>query len=204
MALLSSLYPDVLPYVPGCPDPMLDQEIRRAAIEFFRRSRAWMAWLDPIVVSSAIQEYDLDLPANAQVFRIEAASLNGREYPVSGLRALTADPSYDNAEQAAAVSLDRLSVVLTQALGDGDRLQIRAALTLSKTALSLDDALFDQHSDAIVEGAKYRLMRVPGVLHKPQEAQEARGNFEAAIAAASHSAWRGHTNATPRARVSWH
>lgn len=203
MALLSALYPDVLPYVPGCPDPMLDQEIRRAAIEFFRRSRAWMAWLDPIVVSSAIQEYALILPANAQVFRIEAASLNGREYPVSGLRALKADPSYDNAEQAAAVSLDRLSVVLTQALSDGDRLQIRAALTLSKTALSLEDALFDQYSDAIVEGAKYRLMRVPGVLHKPQEAQEAQGNFEAAIAAASHSAWRGNTNATPRARVSW-
>lgn len=203
MALLSALYPDVLPYVPGCPDPMLTQEIRSAAMEFFRRTRAWMTWLDPMVLSSTIREYDLDLPAGSQVFRIEAASLNGRPYPVAGLRALNADPSYDNNQQAAAVSVDRLSVVLTQAANDGDRLQIRAALTLSKAALSLDDALYDQHKDAIAEGAKYRLMRVPGVLHKPQEAREAKDNFEAAIASASHGAWRGHTNATPRASVLW-
>ena len=36
MATWSDLHPDVLPYVPGCPDPVLDQEIRQAAVEFFR------------------------------------------------------------------------------------------------------------------------------------------------------------------------
>ena len=44
---------------------------------------------------------------------------------------------------------------------------------------------------------------MPGPLHKPREAEEARLLFEAAVARAGVDAWRSHTNATPRARPKW-
>jgi hypothetical protein len=94
-------------------------------------------------------------------------------------------------------------VTLTQTVGTAARLQVQASLAPSRTAIGLEALLASQHRLAIVEGAKHRLMRVPGPLHKPKPAEESRQLFEAAVAAASVDAWRGHTNSTPRARPKW-
>ena len=203
MALWSAFHPDVLVYVPGCPDPTVEQALRDASIEFFRRTRAWMEWLEPIVTGGTLREYELELPTGAEVVRIERATRAGQPLEVQGFRTLTSDPARIAGGDLALVSGDRVSVVLTQAVAPRERVQVQASLMPTATATGLGDTLFGQHRQAIAEGAKHRLLRMPGPLHKPREAEEARLLFEAAVARAGVDAWRSHTNATPRARPKW-
>ncbi len=204
MATWSDLHPDVLPYVPGCPDPVLDQEIRQAAIEFFRRTRVWTEWLEPIYAAANLREYDLDLPAGSEVVRIEQATRNGAPFEIEGFRSLASDPAQRAVDGPLALtSADRVTVWLSQPVGAADRIQLRVSLAPSRTAAGIGDTLFAQHRQALAEGARHRLLRMPGPLHKPREAEEARLLFERAVAAASVDGWRGHTNVTPRARPKW-
>lgn len=204
MATWSDLHPDVLMYVPGCPDPVLDQEIRNSAIEFFRRTRVWTEWLEPIYTSAGVREYDLDLPSGSEVVRIEQATRNGSPLELEGFRSLGADPAQGPVDGPLALtSADRVTVWLSQGVSSGDRVQLRVSLKPTRSATGIGDVLFSQHRQALAEGAKHRLMRVPGPLHKPREAEEARLLFEREIATASVAGWRSHTNVTPRARPKW-
>lgn len=203
MAALSALYPDILPYVPGCPDPMLDQEIRRAAREFCHRARPWLTWLSDITTSAGVRSYAIPLPADSEVFRIQKATLDDQEIDVLVYAEQVADPETVAGQYPGLVSRDRQNVTLLRDPAAGQKIKLQAVLAPSPTATTLDDTLVAQFSAAIVEGAKYRLMRVPGPLHKPQSAEEARLLFEIAIGAASHAAHRSQTNTTPRARVKW-
>jgi len=203
VAALSALYPDILPYVPGCPDPMLDQEIRRAAREFCHRARPWVTWLTDITTSAAVRSYAITLPADSEIFRIERATLDDQPLDVLVYREQEADPATVAGQWPGVVSRDRQNVVLIRDPAAGQKLKLQAVLAPSATAATLDDTLVAQFGAAIAEGAKYRLMRVPGPLHKPQSAEEARLLFEMAIAAASHAAYRSQTNTTPRASVKW-
>ena len=204
MATWSDLIPDVLPYVPGCPDPMLEQEIRSAAIEFFQRTRCWSQWLDPLGASDRALEYDLDLPAGAEIVRIERATRDGKPLDVVGFRTLTVDPASGEASGPIALtSADRVTVTLSQPPGAGSRIQVQVSLMPTRSASGVSDLLMSKHRDAIAEGAKYRLMRTPGTLNQPKAAEEARQLFERAVATSSVDAWRGHTNATPRSTPKW-
>jgi hypothetical protein len=204
VATWSDLHPDVLPYVPGCPDPVLDQETRQAAIEFFRRTRVWTEWLEPIYAAANLREYDLDLPAGSEVVRIEQATRNESPFEIEGFRYVSADPA--QSPQSGPLTLttsDRVTVSLSQPVGAADRIQLRVSLAPSRSSTGIADTLFSQHRQALAEGARHRLLRMPGPLHKPREAEEARLLFERAVAAASVDGWRGHTNVTPRARPKW-
>lgn len=203
MATWSDLIPDVLPYVPGCPDPMLEQEIRSAAIEFFQRTRAWIVWLDPLQAQPDEREYQLALPEHAEVVRIERATKDGQPLAVSGYRTLPADPSRHDDTTAGLTSADRIAVWLPQPLATGVALQVQVSLMPTRSAPGVADALFSKHRAAIAEGAKYRLMTVPGPLNQPKAAEDARQLFERAVASSSVDAWRGHTNTTPRATPKW-
>ena len=45
----SDFGPYVLPHVIGCPDPTMEQHVRLAAIEFFRRTLSWREVLDAVL-----------------------------------------------------------------------------------------------------------------------------------------------------------
>lgn len=204
MAALSALYPDILPYVPGCPDPMLDQEIRRAAREFCHRARPWLVWLSEITTVAGVRSYyAITLPVDAEVFRIQRATLDDQLIDVLVYAEHEADPATVPGQWPGVVSRDRQNVILMRDPAAGQKIKLQAVLAPSPTATTLDDTLVAQFGAAIVEGAKYRLMRVPGPLHKPKSAEEARLLFEIAIGAASHAAHRSQTNTTPRASVKW-
>ncbi len=204
MALWRELHPEVLPYVPGCPDPMLDQEIRSAAIEFFRRTRVWGEWLDPVYAASSLREYDLEVPTGSEVVRIEQATRNGALLEIEGFRSVPTDPAQRAVDGPLSITTsDRVTVWLSQGVATGDRVQMRVSLMPSRTSTGIADTLFGQYRDAMADGARHRLLRVPGPLHKPREAEEARLLFEAAIARTSADGWRGHTLVTPRAQPKW-
>ena len=60
MASYSSLVKEVLPYVPFCPDSLVEQNLRSATIEFCERSKAYILDMDAFNTISGVYEYDFD------------------------------------------------------------------------------------------------------------------------------------------------
>src|SRR3954470_1018902 len=87
---LSSWYPDVSPYVNGCPLAVQLAKIREAAIAFCKGSRAWrFTAATPLHVTAAQQTYPVStdpaqgaLPAGSKVTHIYEALFNGAQIEV--------------------------------------------------------------------------------------------------------------------------
>ena len=77
MASYESLIKEILPYVPGCPDSVVESNLRAATIEFCEKTKAFVQDLDPITTISGIYEYDLEPPADTAVHKIMWALYNG-------------------------------------------------------------------------------------------------------------------------------
>lgn len=81
----TSWYEDVLPYVPGCPEPVALQKIRQAAIDYCRQSRAWRYLsLGPIDPVASQQTYVIgtsaalgSLPADVVVVHVYQVNYDG-------------------------------------------------------------------------------------------------------------------------------
>mgnify|MGYP003150577655 FL=1 len=70
MASFSSLVKEVLPYVPNCPDALIESNLRSATIELCERSKAYVYDLDPITTISGVYEYEFDQPTGTDVHQI--------------------------------------------------------------------------------------------------------------------------------------
>ena len=84
MAAYSSLVKEVLPYVPMCPDTLVEQNIRAAAIEFCERSKAYILDMDPFTTISGVYEYDFEIPSGTEVHQILYMTEDGNDMdPIS-------------------------------------------------------------------------------------------------------------------------
>lgn len=144
--MLQEVSPDE---VPGCPRPLVFKHVRKAALDFCRRTQWFRATLDPITTVKGITEYTLDgVPDDVKFNSVLWVKLGGREL---------AAHEYD-------LSDDGLAIVLAAAPAETVRnnLEIRAVLEPSKTFQTLEKNLFESWSDAIAAGALGRLRRIPG------------------------------------------
>ena len=204
MAVWSDFYPGLTSSVSGCPEPMLDFALRKAAAEFFRRTRAWTIWLAPVTTLALTRDYALTLPAGSDVVRIERAAINGSVIEILGYRDLQLDPSLHAPGENGVTTLDRKLITLGMDYPAGSSLEIQVALMPSKAALGITDVQFDHYSDDIAQGAKARLMLMPGQpFSNPNLGVLAKELFEHAVATKNVDSWRSHTANTPAARVRW-
>jgi hypothetical protein len=70
MASYESLVKEILPYVPGCPDSVVESNLRAATIEFCEKTKAYTYDVDPITTISGVYEYDFDQPVGTSVHSI--------------------------------------------------------------------------------------------------------------------------------------
>lgn len=200
MAAWSTFYPHLLPFVQACPEPLLNQELRMAAQTFFRRSRAWVQWLQPITLTAA-NTYALPLPADSAVVRLEQATLDGTPVAIPNWRLLDRDPALTPAQSSGVTTADRISVQLVQSFAAGSVLSIQASLAPSDTATTLPDDQVAQHRQAILHGARSKLLLIPDkTFTNPQNAVVENDLFEDAIGTAQHQAYKGFGRQVPRMR----
>ena len=84
MAAYSSLVKEILPYVPFCPDSLIEQTIRAATIEFCERSKAYILDMDPFNTVSGVYEYDFDIPVATEVHQVLYMTYDGQDMdPIS-------------------------------------------------------------------------------------------------------------------------
>lgn len=194
---------DVLPDVPGCPQPLVEHALRRAAQKFCSGSKIWKVWIDPITTIDGIVNYDLDLDSNSDVSWIENATLDGKEINPTTEQSLPANWMTSQAGISDCIfTLDGKSINLIPSAGAGRLLKVEVCLTPSNTSTGVEDFIYDAYVDIIATGAKARLMR----LNKQEFTnfplgKELDDSFTSSIASTAFQASRGFSRALPRARI---
>jgi hypothetical protein len=200
MAVWATFYADLLPHLPGLSEPAADQELRRAAQEFCRRTKVWKQWLAPITLTGAAT-YAVVLPTDSMVYRFDTATVDGTPVSLPSWNELEADPAAFTGRATGFTTRDRVSVIPTSTYSSG-ALALRAVLAPSDQAATFPDDLAAQYRDGIVAGARARLMVMPGRPYTSLDlAAIAAGQFETAIGRAQHEAHKGFSNSVPRMRI---
>ncbi|WP_315128118.1 hypothetical protein [Comamonas antarctica] len=177
----ADFFPDVLPGIaPGTPEPTVVHQLRRAAQAFCTRTRAWRATLEPILTEEGRAAYDMPLPEQTRLVRIESADLQGhgpltlwRPGRGSGLYLMTPDAR---------------TVELSRPPASGVALVLEVTLKPADAAGGIDPDVFDQYSEVIARGALARL--------RGDEALQR--SFESSCDDINVAVWRGRTAARPR------
>ena len=165
MKPLSVFYSRILPYLPGCSEPLVDQVLVSAAIDFCESSLALRQNLDSFRTVVGISQYDLDPPtANHDIDRVMSVAVDGKELSPGLFEAIRNDLPTANAKPRGFYT-DRTDNVLTLKLSpppDGRyTVVVNVNLRPSMTATQLDDDLFNMWSDAVTSMAIARAMQIP-------------------------------------------
>lgn len=165
MKPLSDFLPRLLIYTPACSEPLAEQALLDAAIDFCERSSVIRYTTDPIAVIENIVEYEICAPSNDQtVARVLKVFLNGE--PIEAIMAEVRTPVPEDPARPSGYSIIEDDCGLTLRLNvipdDAYTLSVELALRPAKTARKVDSRLYTRWMDAVVAGALSRLYAVPG------------------------------------------
>jgi hypothetical protein len=203
MKAWDQFFPDILVDVLECPYPVVTHALKRSAQDFFRRTLVWRVWLDPMQTAANINEYELDLGSNAELVRIERATLDGRPIVISTAASMPTDWKTNPLGIEDCIFLvDGKNVTLIPYKAAGLVLLIEAALRPADAATGIEDYLFDLYGETIATGAKARLLRQPLKPYTDMGASaDAQILFECAIGQIGIQQFRGFSSALPRRRI---
>lgn len=164
MASFDSLIRDILPYVPGCPDSLIETNIRSATIELCEKSRAFTFDLDPITTISGTYEYEFDQPSGTEVHQVLWATYDGHDLDPISPRSLELNyPDWRDRGGTPTVYLQKTptSFWLVPVPNSSKELLMNVALKPTRTTNNIDTAFSNTYRDAILYGTVYRLLRIP-------------------------------------------
>ena len=176
MKALSAFFPRILPYLPGCPEPLVAQVLIDAAIEFCDSSLVLRQNLDTFNTVVGRVQYDLDAPsAQHDINRVMGVTLDGKELVAGMAEALRGDMPTAPAKPRGFYT-DRTDSVFTLMLSPPPdevySVLVNVALSPARTATQLDDDLYNTWINPIVSSAIARAMQIPGQpFSNPAQAQ---------------------------------
>jgi len=166
MASFDSIMKDVLPYVPGCPDTVVENSLRSSSIELCEKASVYTKELDPISTVSGIYEYEFGQPAGTKVDKIVWAIYNGEDLEAITPRGLEGqNPKWRDNQSTPKHFIQQSSDLFwlvpipDTSLTNGIILNV--ALKPSRTSNNIANEIADDYRDAIIYGALYRLLRMP-------------------------------------------
>lgn len=165
MKPLSAFYPRILPYLPGCPEPLVDQVLVNSAIEFAEASLTIRQNLDSFNTVVGKVDYDLDPPTRYHdINRVMGVTLDGKELQPGLFEAIRNDLPTAVAKPRGFYT-DRTDNAFTLRLSPPpDKVYsviVSVTLRPARDATSLDDDMYNIWIDPIVSGAIARAMQIP-------------------------------------------
>jgi hypothetical protein len=165
MKAWSNWFNDLLPQLPGCPDPQIEHELLRACQDFFTRSRAWQVIQAPVAIA-ADQTSLAIAPADAEqeLVRIEGAWLDGMRLNIFGVGDMdSAFPDDWQTHTGAISTLVQITpgTVLLYPIpvsASATGLKLRMSVKPSDTATGIPDDQYVKYRDPLASGARSRLM----------------------------------------------
>lgn len=154
--------------VVGCPDSLIESSIRSAAIEFCEKSGAYQTQLDPITTIPKIYEYDLDTPRGTAIHKVMWVTHLGKDLePISTTLLEQREPKWRSEDNYSVpkyfVKQNSSSVWLVPVpnIRESQSTIVRVQLKPTHTSTACDDSVMSEYRDTIVNGAIFRLLRIP-------------------------------------------
>lgn len=193
--LYSDLIDEVLPQLAADPsDPVTEQAIKRAVIEFCRESWIWRFFTDAQNIQSGVLAYDIDPPSGSDIVTVIDVEYNKVPLTAKSVEWLNKEiPGWRTTGAAVKhyTQIDTDQVILAPLPAENitGGLVMTVALQPSQTATGFPKWIANQFIYQIAEGAMAKLMLMPG---KPwtdlASGQEHRTRFEQAFNDARESA----------------
>lgn len=170
-AAWSAFYDDVLPHVPGCATPLADYHLKRSAINFMRKTRAWrLSGLAADAGGTALRAFAALptslVPVGARVLTIESCKYDGTrllprtpeqlDEQYSDWTAVTGSPLY--LVRPRDVQMTGFFMVPAPLAASTALLRLELSLCPTETAVGVDDNIFAEYRVAIADGAKATLL----------------------------------------------
>lgn len=144
----SDLFPRILPHVPGCPEPLVEDVVRQTAIAFCRETKVWEEQLENVYPVAGITKYALNLPDETSVLSI-ASAVQGKTSTDEG-ESLTPTLNVFNA-----LTFD------SSMSPDNGPIEVRAILKPSEDSSGMPDRIGYGYDTAIIHGAIASLVVMP-------------------------------------------
>jgi len=157
------------PSVPGCPNPVVEQYVRDAAIEACERTLAWRYEQPRIRLTQGVHDYEYEAPDEAEIHAVITATCNNER-----LQALSLDQLHDIYPKWPYGGSDEYSTprYLTQLdpdhfavapLPDATEYDVRMIVALKplRTATEMDKTVLDDLENVIMHGALQHLLVLP-------------------------------------------
>lgn len=203
----SELLDEVLPSLPADPsDPVTENAIKRAVIEFCASSWIWRYIPDPLSVVAGEAFYDLEPPAGADIATVIDVALNNVPLTPKAIEQLNAEiPGWRTTQVTpkyfTQVDTEQIILAAVPPTSITDGLTMTLALQPNQSATGFPKWIFNQYIYALADGALAKLMLMP---NKPwtdaKTGADRRNRFEAAIANARNSVTSGLGRAAGRVK----
>ena len=161
-----ALLPAMLPMVPGSSDTFIERNIRSAVVELCERANVYQVELDAVTTVSGIYEYDLETPAGTSVRRILWVTHKGKDLePLTTTLLEQRLPKWREESGVPEYFVQKNSETFLLAPIPADTLVgstiVRAVLRPTHTSTACDNDVMNDYRDMIVNGALFRLLRIP-------------------------------------------
>jgi hypothetical protein len=218
---LSELLPLVRPHVPGCPNPLIIQELRMAAIEFCERTKMWRERKSTSIFR---QDRTVTVLDYAEIHEIETADFieaSGQSWRLPPVPFLSSNPDDREADTEQSIpiyitqsSLDTVSVIpfatgtlIVQAIMKPQSLPkygVSGTTTLQAIQNVIPTAIASKYGETLAQGALARLLAIPGKRWaEPNLAMAKFTLFRAELDKLSNFNVHGQHRARARAASSW-
>ncbi len=187
MMYVEELLPEVMIEAQGCPEPLIERQLRTSMVDFYRESKSWRYTTEAASVTAGDPVVELDLPSDTTVLRVYWAKLGGADLRAVSPRAVT-----DRIGLPRGYAVDGISRVMTLDVTPErgfirDGLVANVALLPLHSLGDLPDELFGQHRDGILYGALAKLLVMGNV---PWSNPNAAANYQAMANAHRQAAMR--------------
>jgi len=162
MASLDKLFPYVQPYVPECPEVVIETHLAEALSQFCADTYIWRVDIESDLTSSGESLYELDIPTGTVLEDILAFELDGN--PIRRLSDRFVSPEFmasTNTPSAYAIYQDKY--VRLYPTPDGTyTFRGTAVVKPSLSSKNIEDFIYETHGRDIAYGAIAKLTAIPG------------------------------------------
>lgn len=196
---LEDLFPRVLPFAPGCSEPVAEFYLREAARELCTRTRLWRVNMAAIpTIANSVGPYAIALPVGADLVDIHSALIDGREVDVLPESALPNDwQTWPNTVRDCVFTTDKAALYAVPAYEAVRSIVLDVTLKPTEQVDELPDIVAIHHARAIADGALSNILLLPAYQNIQLAAIKAE-QFNSAITKTAIKTSRGNSRFRPR------
>lgn len=191
--MAATSYDSLIPYIQidteGAPHPLIVSMINLAARELCTQAQCWTAW-EVVELESGVNEYAVSAPSSSAVVRaVQYITMRERKalIPESEANVLETKRHLIDAtgEPECYYMVGGMAIRVLPTPSDADsgkEMRVKASYIPSLDATSIPSEFIERYSEALVAGAKFNLMSMPGKpWSNPQLAVAHKQIFDVAI-----------------------